>query len=990
MEKKTKKIKLDTLCLNEAMLKRDGFRSWSYQYEGLDFFSPAEPDAFSAQEDRKITGIVIHWNLPRSLRTENVLVPNRWKVCVKDAGTNADVDAWIVESDCPNSGAQKALTPGNVFPTGSSYLLTPEQRQDMLSGADSLRRGADFDERAGAFVCQLGAIFSADSWQERSADMPLFLTAASPANPGFSQFVPHCRNIFSLIYMPAEDSAEYDITVEGWYSAPPPGQEDLICEGYVHRVKWERHGGIPADDPLQQIVDQGTFNVSMGNSIYEALTAMLESSPSAAVPGWSDAVSALLLDCPETLQTPDGAARRAQKGLMSGFTGIHSGTRYQAQEGSDTEAAIQNEAQSALEEEERTLRALQREMFDIWWKRGRFSFSMDTSGHSINEFAPYFDTSAEDSLISNLIRQFEKVRTLKEELPKPDERLKPIPAQTYYKSHNPVLLLLGVKPPHALNYDDREQEATYGEEYSLSWEPMYMEWRLGYLHVPFNDQNWTLTEDGYRLTGQAQGEKIEEYSGIALLGRQTQENFAKKLEEQLDQDDHIREMIDLLKKTPMLTVELEGTHEKLIQRDIRSFAVPGDESVTYKGKQYALSELLEPFAENAPFMNDNVLNSFYSVRGGQILIKDVILYDKFGRILNVVRSGSYSGLLLDDQFMVLPNASVKPTRNIYPNAQFPLELRPRLMQAARLKAETEQIEGIIQINELEHSIEIFAASGEALGIVRTNGTSAGSLWSPAPGSAVPKSMDEVKSISPVMAAWIASWEGQSADEYQAFLDHVEDALYDSKYQPHDLTGTAAYFSKPMVLVKASLSCVLEETPYHPQDWDSTFAEVRDPYQDVCVPFLVGDPIDTGDGLVSCYTGTDFRAVDTSEQNKELTLRPGIGSEQKSLYLLMDPTLPVYIHTALLPDAEIRLESKQIQPLLDGLQQFLAISPLLSRTQEEKLMLPLRAEEGQFCFVSQDQTEYEFSALKSRKKETDGSMEVFSGYWVRKGDGNNVG
>lgn len=990
LQEKIGQLRLDILCVNQEMLRRHAFRSWSFQYGAIEHFSSPEPQAFDGQENGKEPGITIHWTLPRSLRTEQVLVPNRWKVEVTNTEEPQKKLQWIVESDCPNSQRQRSMAPFNVQSAGSNYLISPQQLQVFRHSEDSLRAEAEFMQREKTITCCLGAVFPAETWTERS-DVPLFLTAAAPANPAFSQFVPHCRNIFSLTFLPEKEKAVYDIRVKGWYSVQPDNQEITGCEGSMKGVLWDLKGTLMQRDTLQELTDSGKLNVSAGNSAYEALSAMLEQFTEKEQ---KETLDAILLNCPETLRMVGGECQREEKAHRMSFRGKHAGLRY-VEGGQNGEQKLsaeemrekiekQNSARSTLESEEKFLWGLQKELFDMWWKRGRFPDFPPIPGHSRAEFAPYFDTSDKESLISKTIRQYERVTALRREMPEEDKTLKLVPTETFYSARNPTLLLLGVKPPKGLDYEEVQTEDD--QEYQVIWEPMYMEWKLGYINVPFDSEHWELTGSGYRLRSQISGDSVQEYSGVALLGRQTQENFIKRLEDIAGVGEEFAEMISEIKKLPLLTVELTGFHEKLIQRDVRSFAAPEEETVIYEGKTYRLTELLEEAAEHAPYMNWNVLNPFYGIRGGQILIKDIILYDKFGRTLNVVRSGEYSGLLFDEQLMILPHVSMMPSYSLFPGTDYPLALKPRLMQPACVKANLEKVEGMLLVNELEHSLELFSESGSRLGRIEYRHEMRKTVWEAAPGADAVKELSEVSKTAPVMAAWAASWLNRTEREYQEFLDQIEEALYDSKFHSDAQKGRSVYFSKPMTLVKAKISCVLEEEACRPQDWDATFRPSQGPAAYLSIPFLIGDKEDPGDGLVGYYTDAAFRKLEQAGQQAAFLMRPAADPEMFTVYLLMDSTLPVYIHTDLLPAATVFLTGEEWKERLHKLEQYVFLGPLLSWANGGKLMLPAVGGKDEFYFADQipEQGEYGLAALKGSRQETESSMEVFEGYLIRRG------
>lgn len=992
--KQKKSIKLEVLCVNEAMFQRDEFRSWSFQYEHLEQFRPAEPQAFERQENELGIGITLHWELPRSLRTDGALVPNRWRVEIRDSECQDLPLCWIVESDCPNSSAQKKLSPEGTADTGSSYLLTPVQLEAFLNSRDPLRADGDFVRRERGIICNLGAIFCEETWEERS-DVPLFLTAQAPGNPVFSQFVPHCRNIFSLSFLPQKEKAVYDITVTGWYSVPPEGQPDLVCEGCIEGVTWDLQGELPDMDPLQKLADSGDLNVSVGNSSYEALMAMLEQM----LPEQEELIKTLeaaLLNCTDTLEAADGLFRRREKAREMSFHGKHGGIQYVRQEESLTYSAKErsmeawkqvifqkNQQQAELEEEERKLGGLQQELFDLWWKHGRFLHSsLNNFEHLRKEFAFSLDGERPDSLLSRTIDQYEKVKILKKRISAENSGLKAVPTKTFYQAGNPVLLFLGIQPPGALAYEDWEEEGP--QKYEVSWEPMYLEWRVGYVHVPFEKENWKLTLQGYQLRDEAFCEEMEEYEGMALLGRQTQENLAERLSD-IWRGEGLEQQFSDIRNRPLLTVELTGFQEKLAQREVRAFTGPGEETVNWKGKSYLLTELLEGGVETAPALDGDKQYPFYETRSGQLVLKDLILYDKFGRIFNVVRSESHFGRQLGRAFLALPSKDMCPERALYPGMAYPLELKPKLLLPARLDAKLKQIEGMMFINELDHSLELFSGDGRSLGQLYVDCSNGQVEWEMGPGCEAAVSWEDAEKISPTIMAWADSWRKGRKEKLQEFLDLLEERLCTGKLSG-DQEGIWMYFSRPILLAKAEFSCVLERNPYQHQDWNTVVHPQSNTLEKTAVPFLIGNGFDPGDGLVGCFRKENLECMYQPGEDIGVALKPAVSGETLELLLLFDPSRPVHIYTDLLPDAKIYLGDEE-KELLSKAGQYLSVSPLLSWKKEGRLAFPPIAGIENFYFQATEYSSdrWELAAEQGCGRTETEEMEAFEGYLIRKGE-----
>lgn len=1060
-------MEMDVLCVNEKLLKRDYFRSWSYHYRNMDRQGAPEVCAYDSQEARLDLGIWIHWNLPTKLRREGELVPNRWLVMAVNEEDSQDVMQWIVESDCPGSEEQKKQIPEGVFGEGSSFLVTPEIREYWKHSGDGLRENGEILHSKQVEVCRMGAVFGVDEWQERST-APLFLTAVAAANPAFSQFVPHCRNIFSTGFLPPREKAVYRIGIFGWYSVPPQGQENTVYVGMMRHVAWDRHGEIPTSDPLNQIVDSGLLNVMAGNSAYEAFCAVLENTAAPGQERFVEWLKAMCLDHPEAEKELDGLERLWEYGHQEGFIGQGRNLRYQIvpEKGDDeakqeevllTEAEIKaleelNRAQQILEVEQQILRQMQRELFGLWWKRKRFVNYPSWDDINDQSFAPYFDPNDNNSLLSKTIEQWRKVEQCARTLPYPvcgeGKKLKAIPEEPFYRAGNPVLAILGVKPPAALRHEDRypmeeltlegkieqqnlpaavvlcaqdfQKSTGEGREvYQMEWEPMYMEWRLSYRPIPY-EKNWQFNGREYVLTEQAKssaGEDTEEYSGISLLSGHVQWTLADKMEKFLavatretgEEIESLTQFVKNLERMDMLMVELSGFHENLLQLDNRAFVIPQGETVSYHGQEYSLADLMGfggadeiPAVEHAPLMTSDVSSGFYGMRGGQIVLEDIALYDKFGRTLHIISSKKRSGLLFDHNFPVLPYETMKPEHNLFAGeAAYPLEVRPRLMQPARLEVRQKQMDAVFLVNYLDHSLEFFAPSGEPLGVL-VCGQEEQMQWEMAPGCRGFGRISEVASAFPALGQLIGglSQENGGSGRFQEFLDLIEDTLWDNKgiSRCGEKMGLAVTYSRPLALVTVEVSCILEDAPYRPQNREYTFNGGEDYTENLRLPICPGNLADVGDGLIGYFRAempdrlymvghaeqeTDFFRQITPEEGF-LDAAPAVSAQRQELCLLMDAGAPVHFYTGLLPTVTFSVNSREWEKTTAGLEAFYETGPVLSWTEEADsptLKIPMQTQEDTLRFTFGDEEEWALAAIKTGEREPSGEAQIYEGYLV---------
>jgi hypothetical protein len=328
---------LDVLLINEAVHKRDAFRRWKHDYNQLhtDRFDSSEPEVLDQISDKRDTGAVLHWTLPRALRaskpgssTDYPLVPNRWlvvRLCRNDAlGKEADMrtsKAWVVESDCPPAPGEK----------GTSHFLVDDQTVANWKKSNEPRRKAARPSPVtplnlhnpsevlptagtGAHTVNIGSASALAGWHEQ-APANMFLKAVAPGNLEFSAYVPFHEGIFAHYddLKDVPDTATLSYQVIGWYSdntqdpvvaSPPAGQSSSaavlkalgwqvanqadpglltasLYAGTALQLKWERKGDAPADDQLQQLQDQDQADsplaVAIANTSVDAFTRLVAS-----------------------------------------------------------------------------------------------------------------------------------------------------------------------------------------------------------------------------------------------------------------------------------------------------------------------------------------------------------------------------------------------------------------------------------------------------------------------------------------------------------------------------------------------------------------------------------------------------------------------------------------------------------------------------------------------------------------------------------------
>jgi hypothetical protein len=393
-------------------------------------------------------GVYLMWTLPKAMRhgQQNAagsldfpLVPNRWLVvrlyrpAVAAPSPQAPaVAAWVIQSDFLDSTK------------GTSSFLDPRTAQSTPT-----------------LIGQKVPITSAAPWQEPSGATAYFLRAVTESNPAFAAYQPFNQNVFSLfddLVTQGIGSGRVSYFVLGWYSQSAadilfgwqPGVkgkdfDDLLGQlqwtatapasqstqsslyhGGVFAVSWES-GGSPPPSPKDGVAPQ----VAVGNTSVDGVVAFAraafekaQSPPAGMTPQQAaDLLEAFQYNLLPKLGVPGGEAMLEQAIRSVWFGSSHAGTAWtivdaQTPAGAPpapapSAAELANEAawlsalntaQASFDQAMRELIGVQRDLFELWWKKGAAYVYYQQSG-SVNW--PWTITSSTqfDTTMAPLIAQ---------------------------------------------------------------------------------------------------------------------------------------------------------------------------------------------------------------------------------------------------------------------------------------------------------------------------------------------------------------------------------------------------------------------------------------------------------------------------------------------------------------------------------------------------------------------------------------------------------
>ena len=440
-------IQLDAMVI--VPMPTEPFRRPKMAYSTIRLFGTPEPQPFGgvspgytqAEENQ---GVYLMWTLPAALRratqpsagaggVEFPLVPNRWLVVrfhTPQGGGPASTASWLVESD-------------HLGDDDGSPFLDPAAKTPHPT---TIGRTFPLSDTA--------------PWSETSPTATV-LRAVGPGNPSFAAFQPHNENVFSirdtLAQQPAVAPGTLDYFVAGWYADPgadplhgwdpneagaygkllaslqwlAPDPDDRTATGSIYHglmlgVEWDPEGSAP-----RSARDDVKPSLALGNTATEALVALLKAR------GFGDSDAELLeafaLDLLGVLQQPGGTAILDRELHRSWFGAATGGVEWEIVDSPTDPAApppppstadetwlgALNTAQEDLDRKRRQLASLQRELYELWWKRGYANARGMPDGLADADFQAALDATRPDSLADRVDRLIGDVRDAEQDLPSP-------------------------------------------------------------------------------------------------------------------------------------------------------------------------------------------------------------------------------------------------------------------------------------------------------------------------------------------------------------------------------------------------------------------------------------------------------------------------------------------------------------------------------------------------------------------------------------------
>ena len=352
-------------------------------------------------------------------------------------------------------------------------------------------------------------------------------------------------------------------------------------------------------------------------------------------------------------------------------------------------------------------------------------------------------------------------------------------------------------------------------------------------------------------------------------------------------------------------------------------------------------------------------NDFLPIRTGTLTLHRLRIIDSFGQAkdLSIENCIASASLGHPDH----PNHAWLPPRFV-PSTRIQFRWLSARSDRHEMNShpQSNPICGWLLANHLDNSLMVYDSKGHALGIIDRN-----AAWRTAPGTAVHCGAEDIPNPHlRKIVRQLALPEGANEQDVrtkkeglQQFITTIDKVL-DEIHPETNVQGEeiALLISRPLAVVRASLSLQLKEGPPIHHGWDPFLQDLwrntRDTndFEKVNVPVRLGDRNQLNDGLVGYWIEDEEQALgqafySTASDGQEATpIRLTLEETSlKTLTLLVDPQGDVHATTGMLPVKAIHIPRDQYAPALKAIHVTFLTAPVL--TGRGQISLPLPREMG---------------------------------------------
>jgi hypothetical protein len=521
------------------------------------------------------------------------------------------------------------------------------------------------------------------------------------------------------------------------------------------------------------------------------------------------------------------------------------------------------------------------------------------------------------------------------------------------------------------------------------WRPVYLDWTVEWLPIPFQQANgtpnWTFDGLDYETVAGAVAAPATELSGRALLTPKPSFEFKSRLE-QFTTDNPASPATTELGAIDQVIAKVDGwdflsqAFSGLTTQVARWNPIAIENPRTVKplaGSELTLADLLGDSLASPPqnllpgstdprHHNPPTTSTFEGMRGGQLYFSRLAIVDAFGQALDVVTeqgSQTFSPLLADGVTPQHPVVTTDPERVV--------QLPPRLVQPARLDlsfvpgADGNPILGWILPNHLEQGLSVYGADGTAYAELNPATDATGHAfvnWSPAFGGPYP-TLPALVAAEPDFGGFLTGLASAGTDALSAFIEALDETLWTvDPLGARSDTFLSVLLGRPLAVVAASMALELQSDAYRDPSWPFTFSAPQPLFVGYRFPIRLGDLGFRQDGLLGYSVDGDyshFNAVHVPTPNDYLRgVQPGNYVElqfaatgagpARRLTMLIDPRAGVHAACGILPTTVATLDPAWVDGSLKAMNAAFRTGPVLASEQVDpsgttRLVLPSPAE-----------------------------------------------